>query len=166
MYPEIFVSVNFFMRIQKYLRPHLAYTNLIWPSTHIRFVSGHLKGLVNRAHVEKDWFWYCDISVYKNILIPASTRIRIHSVYRNFHSEERIQKSPDVYPHKKNLRIQKSLDTCGRGLKLLGMFTVTAITHCSCLFQSFLHTRIWSWSVDVSQKERVEKRWFAQTTFS
>ena len=37
------------MRIQKYLRPHLAYTNRIRPSTRIRFVSGHLKGLVNRA---------------------------------------------------------------------------------------------------------------------
>ena len=50
-YPEIFVSANFFMRIQKYLRPHVAYTNRIRPSTRIRFVSGHLKGLVNRACV-------------------------------------------------------------------------------------------------------------------
>ena len=41
-------------------------------------------------------FWYCDVSVYKNIRIRASTRIRIHSVYRNFHSGERIQKSPDT----------------------------------------------------------------------
>ena len=48
-YPEIFVSANFFMRIQKYLRPHVAYTNRIRPSTRIRFVSGHLKGLVNRT---------------------------------------------------------------------------------------------------------------------
>ena len=37
------------MRVQKYLRPHLAYTNRIRPSTRIRFVPGHLKGLVNRA---------------------------------------------------------------------------------------------------------------------
>jgi len=35
-YPEIFVSANFFMRIQKYLRPHVAYTNRIRPSTRIR----------------------------------------------------------------------------------------------------------------------------------
>ena len=49
MYPEIFVSANFFMRIQKYLRPHVAYTNRIRPSTRIRFVSGHLKGLVNSS---------------------------------------------------------------------------------------------------------------------
>ena len=35
------------MRIQKYLRPHVAYTNRIRLAT--RFVSGHLKGLVNRA---------------------------------------------------------------------------------------------------------------------
>ena len=48
-YPEIFASAIFFMRIQKYLRPHVAYTNRIRPSTRIRFVSGHLKGLVNRA---------------------------------------------------------------------------------------------------------------------
>ena len=84
------------MRIQNYLRPHVAYTNRIRPSTRIRFVSGHLKGLVNRARAEKDWFWYCDVRVYKNIRIRASTRIRIHSVYRNFHSGERIQKSPDT----------------------------------------------------------------------
>ena len=32
----------------------------------------------------------------KNIRIRASTRIRIHSVYRNVHSGERIQKSPDT----------------------------------------------------------------------
>ena len=94
--PEIFVSANFFMRIQKYLRPHIAYTNRIRPSTRIRFVSGHLKELVNRARAEKDWFWYCDVSVYKNIRIRASTRIWIHSVFRNFHSGERIQKSPDT----------------------------------------------------------------------
>ena len=37
------------MRIQKYLRPHVPYTNRVRPSTRIRFVSGHLKGLVNRA---------------------------------------------------------------------------------------------------------------------
>ena len=35
-YLEIFVSANFFMRIQKYLRPHVAYTNRIRPSTRIR----------------------------------------------------------------------------------------------------------------------------------
>ena len=54
-YPEIFESANFFMRIQKYLRPHVAYTNRIRPSTRIRFVSGHLKGLV-KSRAEKDWF--------------------------------------------------------------------------------------------------------------
>ena len=95
-YPEIFVSANFFMRIQKYLRPHVAYTNRIRPSTRIRFVSGHLKGLVNRACALQRKL-YCDVSVYKNIRIRASTRIRIHSVYRN-------------------LRIHRAYtaDTCGR----------------------------------------------------
>ena len=82
-YPEIFLSANFFTRIQNYLRPHVAYTNRIRPSTRIRFVSGHLKGLVNRARAEKDWFWYCDVNVFKNIRIRASTRIRIQNVYRN-----------------------------------------------------------------------------------
>ena len=37
-----------------------------------------------------------ELSVYKDIRIRASTRIQIHSVYRNFHSGERIQKSPDT----------------------------------------------------------------------
>ena len=83
------------MRIQKYLCPHIAYTNRIRPSTRIRFVFGHLKGLVNRACALQRKL-YCDVSVYKNIRIRASTRIRIHSVYRNFHSGERIQKSPDT----------------------------------------------------------------------
>ena len=45
-----------------------------------------------KSRAEKDWFWYCDVSVYKNIRIRASTRIPIHSVYRNLHSGERIQK--------------------------------------------------------------------------
>ena len=40
---------KFFHADTKYLRPHVAYTNRIRPSTRIRFVSGHLKGLVNRA---------------------------------------------------------------------------------------------------------------------
>ena len=70
------------MRIQKYLRPHVAYTNRIRPSTRIRFVSGHLKGLVNRACALQRKL-YCDVSVYKNIRIRASIRIRIDSVYRN-----------------------------------------------------------------------------------
>ena len=69
-------------------------------------------------------------SAYKKSLrIRASTRIRIQSVYRNFHSGERIQKSPDtpsVYGGHvwtlgvsawTNLRIQKSPDTCGRSLR-------------------------------------------------
>ena len=40
---------KFFHADTKYLRPHVAYTNRIRPSTRIQFVSGHLKGLVNRA---------------------------------------------------------------------------------------------------------------------
>ena len=60
----------------------------------------------------------------------ASTRFRIHSVFKNFHSRERIQKVADSYAdftgyewteavsEKKKLRIQKYLDTCGRGLSL------------------------------------------------
>ena len=54
-YPEIFVSANFFMRIQKYLRPHVAYTNRIRPSTRIRFVSGQIEQFTNLAskHVQE-----------------------------------------------------------------------------------------------------------------
>ena len=36
---------------------------------------------------------YCDVIIYKNIWIRASTRIRGHIVYINSHSGERIQKS-------------------------------------------------------------------------
>ena len=46
--PRPHVSGDFCI-CKKYLRPHVAYTNRIRPSTRIRFVSGHLKGLVNRA---------------------------------------------------------------------------------------------------------------------
>ena len=111
-YPEIYVSASFFMRIQKYLRPH----KRIRPSTHIRFVPGHLKGLVKRARAEKDWFWYCDVSLYKNIQIRAFIRIRIHSVSRNFNSGERIQKSPDTRIRRTRvdarcIRIKKFADT-------------------------------------------------------
>ena len=83
-YPEIFVSANFFMRIQKYLRPHVAYTNRIRPSTRIRFVSGHLKGLVNRA---------CALRL---VLILWRQRIQKYtdtSVHR-YPDTQRIQKFP------------------------------------------------------------------------
>ena len=85
------------MRIQKYLRPHLAYTNRIRPSTRIRFVSGHLKGLVNRAcchfgksRVEKDLvliLWrqriqkYADTSVHT---YPDTQRIQKFPLWRAY----------------------------------------------------------------------------------
>ena len=81
-YPEIFVSANFFMRIQKYLRPHVAYTNRIRPSTRIRFVSGHLKGLVNRPcalrqRIQK----YTDTSVHT---YPDTQRIQKFPLWRAY----------------------------------------------------------------------------------
>ena len=76
------------MRIQKYLRPHVAYTNRIRPSTRIRFVSGHLKGLVNRA-------W--KISRGKRLVlilwrqrIKKSTDTSVHT----YPDTERVQKFP------------------------------------------------------------------------
>ena len=59
----------------------------------------------------------------------ASTRFRIHGVFKNFLSGERIQKVADSYAGltgyvwteavsgKKRLRIQEYPDTCGRGFK-------------------------------------------------
>ena len=61
----------------------------------------------------------------------AFIRFRIHSVFKNFHSGERIQKVADSYAGftgymwteavsgKILLRIKKYPDTCGRGLKLV-----------------------------------------------
>ena len=58
----------------------------------------------------------------------AYTRFRIHSVFKNFHPGERIQKVADLYAGftgcvrtetasgKKKLRIQQYPDTCGRDL--------------------------------------------------
>ena len=126
---------KFFYAIQKYLRPHVAYTNRIRPSTRIRFVSGHLKGLVNRA-------W--KISRGKRLVlilwrqrIQKSTDTRVHT----YPDTQRIQKFPlwKAYTEisgyterirrtrvdarciriKKNLQIQKSPDTCGRGLTMI-----------------------------------------------
>ena len=70
------------MRIQKYLRPHVAYTNRIRPSTRIRFVSGHLKGLVNRAcalrqRIQK----YTDTSVHT---YPDTQRIQKFPLWRAY----------------------------------------------------------------------------------
>ena len=53
----------------------------------------------------------------KNLRIRASTRIRIRSVYRNFHSGERIQKSPD---------------TCGPGL----IFPLVRCMHAAIIITS------------------------------
>ena len=123
-YPEIFVSANFFMRIQKYLRPHVAYTNRIRPSTRIRFVSGHLKGLVNRAcalrqRIQK----YTDTSVHT---YPDTQRIQKFPLWRAYTEisgyTERIRRTrvdARCIRIKKNLRIQKSPDTCGRGLTMI-----------------------------------------------
>ena len=36
-YPDIFESATFSFRIQKFLRPHVAYSNRILPSTRIRW---------------------------------------------------------------------------------------------------------------------------------
>ena len=72
----------FFMRIQKYLRPHVAYTNRIRPSTRIRFVSGHLKGLVNRAcalrqRIQK----YTDTSIHT---YPDTQRLQKFPLWRAY----------------------------------------------------------------------------------
>ena len=80
-YPEIFVSAIFFMRIQKYLRPHVAYTNRIRPSTSIRFVSVHLKGLVNRA---------CALQRKLSLCIKKYTDTSVHT----YPDTQRIQKFP------------------------------------------------------------------------
>ena len=64
----------------------------------------------------------------------ASTRFRIQSVFKNFHSGEQIQKVADSYAGftgyvwtepasgKKKLRIRKYPDTCGRGIGILKHF--------------------------------------------
>ena len=61
----------------------------------------------------------------------ASTRFRIHSVFKNFHSGKRIEKVAaacaeftgcvwtEAVPGRKELWIQKYSYTCGLGLKLL-----------------------------------------------
>ena len=119
LYPQIF-----FMRIQKYLRAHVAYTNRIRPSTHIRFVSGHLKGLVNRACALRLVLilWRQRIQKYTNTSVhtyPDTQRTQKFPLWRAYTEisgyTERIRRTRVdaiwVYPHKKicgykNLRIR------------------------------------------------------------
>ena len=91
LYPQ-----NFFMRIQKYLRPHVAYTNRIQPSTRIQFVSGYLKGLVNRAGKSR---------------VEKTGSDTVTSAYTKIYRYER----PHVSGYR-NIHIQQAYtaDTCGR----------------------------------------------------
>ena len=137
--PEIFVSANFFMRIQKYLCPHVPYTNRIRPSTRIRFVSGHLKGLVNtacalrlvlilwRQRIQK----YTDTSVHT---YPDTQRIQKFPLWRAYTEilgyTERIRRTrvdAMCIRIKKKLRIQKSPDTCGRGLNRVELSVICSL---------------------------------------
>ena len=80
---------------------------------------------------------FCDVIISENIRIRPSTRIRNVSGFKNFHSGERIKKFPDLLANspyacvavsgKKKLRIQKYPDTCGRGLKLSIIITLSGI---------------------------------------
>ena len=108
-YPEIFVSANFFMRIQKYLRPHVAYKNRIRPSTRIRFVSGHLKGLVNRACALQRKLTGSDTvtSAYTKIYGYERPHVSGYTAYTEISTLESVYR---------NLRIHRAYtaDTCGR----------------------------------------------------
>ena len=122
MYPEIFVSANFFYADTKisastcsvYKSYMTVHTYPIRIQTSQR-ISQQSMRITKKAEPVT--------SAYTKIY--RSTHIRIHSVYGNFHSGEPIQKSldtPSVYGGHvwtlgvSSLRIQKSPDTCGWGL--------------------------------------------------
>ena len=127
-FPDSQISTSTRIRIQiKFAHPHvsdtnpdsLSYQGLLWEywqqSMRRGIHSKELDSILLRRRIKK----YPDL---------ASTRFRIHSVVKNFHSGERIQKVVDSYagftgyvrteavPGKKKLRIEKYPDTSGRGL--------------------------------------------------
>ena len=91
------------------------------------FFASFLQYVTLRTETEEKL--YCYVIGLRNILIRPSTRIRICSVLKIFHSGERIQQVADSQTRfagyvwcegesaKKKLRIQRYPDMCGRGLK-------------------------------------------------
>ena len=106
-YPEIFASANFFMRIQKYLRPHVSYANRIRSSTRIRLypadISKDKSTELARKKTGSDTVTsaYTKIYGYERPHVPGYTACT------------EISTLESVY---KNLRIHRAhtADTCGR----------------------------------------------------
>ena len=152
------------MRIQKYLRPHLACTNRIRRSTRIRFVSGHLKGLVNRA-------WKISrgkrlVLILWRLRIQKSTDTSIHT----YPDTQRIQKFPfwraytEISGYTEHIRWTrvdarcicikkfadtKSPDTCGRGLNSPAAFSFVVQ-----IWAFVNHTSLWLPTSTSDMKEK------------
>ena len=133
------------MRIQKYLRPHVAYTNRIRPSTRIRFVSGHLKGLVNRACGKRLVLilWRQRIQKYTDTSMhtyPDTQRIQKFPLWRAYTEiswySERIRRTR---VDARCIRIKKFADTKISGYVWTGPKTIIAIfCHYSPRFQRII----------------------------
>ena len=118
------------MRIQKYLRPHVAYTNRIRPSTRIRFVSVHLKGLVNRACAlqRKLSLWrqriqnYTDTSVHT---YPDTQRIQKFPLWRAY-----AEKSGYTERIRRTRVDARCIRPCGRGLNKVIQWQHSSLIQC------------------------------------
>ena len=147
-YRDTFESATFSFPIQKFPRPHVSgfKSNLPVHTFPTRFrinssTQDSSGNIGNRACVVKRTKFACCSAFHSKELglillrhrvkkFPdlVSTRFQIHSVFKNFHSEERIQKTADSYAvfteyvwteavsGKKKLLIQKYPDTCVDGV--------------------------------------------------
>ena len=101
-YPEIFVSANFFMRIQKYLRPHVAYTNVHTYPIRIR-TSQRISQQSMRIKTGSDTV----TSAYTKIYGYERPHVSGYTAYTEISTLESVYR---------NLRIHRAYtaDTCGR----------------------------------------------------
>ena len=140
MYPDIFESATLSFLIQKLPRLHVSGVRFNLPVQTYPYSLYYPAGLL-WEYWQQSWrrgchfeysihgkelvsIWLCNR--IKNCPDLASTRFRIHIVFKNFHSGEPIQKVVDSYSGftsyawtiavsgKKKLPIQKYPDTCGR----------------------------------------------------
>ena len=150
-YSSIFESATFSFRIQKFFVYTYPHSNRICPSTRIRIHSStqDSSGNIDNTEcvVKHAKFVSCSafhdeelglillrhrIKKYPNL---ASTRLRINSVFKNFHSGKRIQKVADSYAGFTGYVAIVSKSTIHPQF-----FTLSRHTSCTCVLYFYFRT--------------------------
>ena len=104
-YPEIFVSANFFMRIQKYLRPHVVYES--YTTVHTYPIRIRRSQRISQQSMRKKAGSDTVTSAYTKIYGYERPHVSRYTAYTEISTLESVYR---------NLRIHRAYtaDTCGR----------------------------------------------------